>query len=318
MSAAGEEVRLLRFLVRAVAPRPVVAIAPEAGIAAFLVELAAREHVRLTVLADDAAETADEGAADGIAGRQPPGGGLLYLGPGVRLPDAPIDVLIVGTDEAAVPPGEDRVVAWVPLAPAVGSPRLLLGMAGGSPSPAAEAALVAIAEGNRRQAPTDPIDPLAGRVLYLLARFHRARRVLELGTSTGAAAVWLASALPRKGGRVDSVERDSARRTLAGKHLARAGLAERVELVLGDAERVIPRLSGPFDLVFLDEDPAERADHLTALLPVCAPGALVVSRGGIGNALALAPFNALLRTHPAIADVASLAVGDGLTMARVE
>ena len=86
----------------------------------------------------------------------------------------------------------------------------------------------------------------AGRLLNLLVHLTQAQRVLELGTSMGYSAIWLASALKETGGRLVTVEYRQDLYDLAQKNLREAGLAEWVEVIHGDAEQVIQTLEGPF------------------------------------------------------------------------
>jgi predicted O-methyltransferase YrrM len=202
----------------------------------------------------------------------------------------------------------------VPAGDAPEGPRVALAGAGVLPI-AVRQSLDRIAELSRRTRPLEPVGEDVGRLLYLLVRLIRPRRVLEVGTGAGAAALWLAVTLRRPGGHLVTIERDSARWTMAQRHVREAGLADLVDLRLGEAERVLPRLEGRFDLVFLDEAPEDRAGHLEVLLPRLASGALVVSHGGLRQPAALARVNALLATHPAIAAHYSLAAGDGLALA---
>jgi caffeoyl-CoA O-methyltransferase len=102
------------------------------------------------------------------------------------------------------------------------------------------------------------IGPWFGRLLNFLVRFGGVTQALEFGTATGYSAVWIARGL-RPGGQLITVERDVHRARLARENLARAGLAQRVELRTGDARGVAPRLAGPFDLIFVD------AAHFEAL-----------------------------------------------------
>lgn len=177
------------------------------------------------------------------------------------------------------------------------------------------AALAAITLHHTRATPTDPVAPEVGRLLYDLAVAVGSRRALELGTSAGAAALWLGAAMARTRGRLVTIERDSARAKLARRHLRDAGLEPQVTLQLGDAGRLIPRLDGRFDLVLFDQAPTEREGHFLALLPHLAPRALLLSHGARSEPAALARFNALLRSHPKVRANATLAIGAGLDAA---
>jgi predicted O-methyltransferase YrrM len=224
----------------------------------------------------------------------------------------PAGVLGLCADPAAIPAGPEHTVALV--APTPGAPQFALAMMG-APADTVQDVLAEIAQAHTQAAPTDPVAPEVGRVLYLLTRARRSKRALELGTSAGAAALWLAAALTETGGRLVTVERDSAKRTLAARHLRTAGLDSRVDLRLGEAARLMDRLPSPLDLVLLDETPEDREADFGLLLGHLAPGALVISHGGFTNPTPHTRFNALLRSHPRVRLVLALAVGDGLTLA---
>lgn len=92
-------------------------------------------------------------------------------------------------------------------------------------------------------------------------RRFKVKNVLEIGTLVGYSAILIASNLPQGGGVVTiEVKAKSAR--LAEENIKRAGLADRIELHIGDALAVIPRINGKFDMVFLD---AAKNEYLTYL-----------------------------------------------------
>jgi len=120
-----------------------------------------------------------------------------------------------------------------------------------------------------------------GRLLYMLARLQRAQRVLEVGSFTGYATLWLASAL-QDGGTLVALERDPIAAEVARTHLQAAGLSERVELCVADAlESVIAMPSGqqPFDLIFLDADKKRYVQYYEELLrrKLLAPDGLLIA-----------------------------------------
>jgi len=165
--------------------------------------------------------------------------------------------------------------------------------------------------------PNDPLPPAAADALYALVRARRGRRVLELGTGDGAAALMLGDALRHTGGELITVERDSARLTKARKHLQRSGLSAVVHPRLGEFQRIVPDLSGGFDMVLFDADPLERLGQLELVLPLCRRGSLLVSRGAVARAARLALYQAGIRTHPAVGPQIVIAAGDGLGLAIV-
>jgi predicted O-methyltransferase YrrM len=103
------------------------------------------------------------------------------------------------------------------------------------------------------------LEPETGKLLNLLVRTLGARSVLELGTSNGYSTIWLAEAVTHTGGRITSVEVDPERTAQAAQNLAKAQLAEYVDLHIGDAATVLRETTADsVDLVFLD---AERPEY---------------------------------------------------------
>lgn len=101
--------------------------------------------------------------------------------------------------------------------------------------------------------PDIAISAAEGKMLEVLLRAIGARRVLEVGTLGGYSGVWIARALPADG-KLTTIEADSRHAAVARRAFARAGLAERVELIEGRALDVLPALPAGFDAVFLDAD----------------------------------------------------------------
>jgi predicted O-methyltransferase YrrM len=179
-----------------------------------------------------------------------------------------------------------------------------------------------------------PIDvtPLQGKLLHLLARVQGARRILELGTLGGYSTIWLARALP-EGGSLVTVESEPRHAEVARENIARAGLAEIVDLRVGRGLDVLPELEGPFDLVFIDADKAGTADYIEWAVRLGRPGTLVIAdnvvRGGrvadpaTGDASALGARRGLelLGSHPQLDATAIQTVGakghDGFALAIV-
>ncbi|MGH3979670.1 MAG: O-methyltransferase [Pseudonocardiaceae bacterium] len=114
-----------------------------------------------------------------------------------------------------------------------------------------------------------------GKLLHLLVRLHGSHRVLEVGTLGGYSTIWLARGLPADG-EVVSLEIDPHHAEVARANIARAGLADRVEIRLGCALDVLPELEGPFDLVFIDADKPSNPDYLRWALRLSRPGTVIV------------------------------------------
>ena len=124
--------------------------------------------------------------------------------------------------------------------------------------------------------PAIEVTPTQGKLLHLLARVHGARTVLELGTLGGYSTLWLVRALPADGG-VVTIEVDARHAEVAARVFTGAGVDDRVELIVGDALDVLPTLTGPFDLIFIDADKPRNPQYLEWALRLSRPGTLIVA-----------------------------------------
>ena len=130
----------------------------------------------------------------------------------------------------------------------------------------------AIAEQHAAAMPAIEVAPLAGKLLMLLAQLSGARRVLEIGTLGGYSTIWLARGIPSDG-RVVTLEAEPAHAAVARASIDRAGVGEKVEIMVGIAADTLPTLEGgePFDpmvigtrnaLAMLGSDPRFEATAL--------------------------------------------------------
>ena len=93
-----------------------------------------------------------------------------------------------------------------------------------------------------------------GKVLYNLIIKNNYRRALEIGTSTGHSAIWMAWALSKTGGKLITIEIDEERYKMALKNFKQAGVEALIDARLADAHQLVKELKGPFDFVFSDAD----------------------------------------------------------------
>ena len=125
--------------------------------------------------------------------------------------------------------------------------------------------------------PAIEVAPVAGKLLHLLARIAGARRVLEIGTLGGYSTIWLARGVA-EGGLVVTIEAEPRNAEIARTNIDAAGLADRVDIVVGRAADVLPTLAGtePFDLVFIDADKESNKLYLDWAARLGHPGTVVV------------------------------------------
>ena len=120
-----------------------------------------------------------------------------------------------------------------------------------------------------------PIAADDGRKLRLLVEATEAKRVVEIGTSTGYSALWICLGLQNTGGTLKTFEIDAARAEQARRNFEQAGVSRLVDIVFGDAHKNVEQLEGPIDLLFLDADKQGYTAYLQALLPRVRPGGLI-------------------------------------------
>ena len=93
-----------------------------------------------------------------------------------------------------------------------------------------------------------------GQILHDLVLRHKWTRGLEIGTSTGHSAVWIAWAMAKTGGKLVTIEIDPRRQAQAKANFEAAGVLPFVDSRLADAHALVKELPGPFDFVFSDAD----------------------------------------------------------------
>jgi predicted O-methyltransferase YrrM len=127
--------------------------------------------------------------------------------------------------------------------------------------------------------PEIAVSPNLGKFLHLLARMIGAKRILEIGTLGGYSTIWLAHALPPDG-QVVSLEIDPKHAAIAKENVDRAGVADRVEIILGPALDSLTKLHaagrGPFDLFFIDADKPNIPDYFQWSLKLSRPGSVII------------------------------------------
>lgn len=106
-----------------------------------------------------------------------------------------------------------------------------------------------------------------GKLLYDIIIKNKYTKALEIGTSTGHSAIWIAWALSKTGGKLITVEIDESRHKKALENFKKAGLSEYVDARLADAHELVPKLDGPFDFVFSDAETEWYKNYFDAVAP---------------------------------------------------
>lgn len=172
-------------------------------------------------------------------------------------------------------------------------------------------------------------DPGSARVLRVLARMISATRVLEIGTGYGYSALTLASGMDAEGS-IFTIEFKQPRAAVAREHVAQAGLSDRVTVMVGDARRLVHKVVGPFDLIFVDADKQLFEPLHERTIELLRPGGVLVTDNVLWDGDVVPGFNSEPRhDQPSIdavvahgrrlaadarLDTVFLAVGDGLAV----
>lgn len=184
--------------------------------------------------------------------------------------------------------------------------------------------------------PPHNVSPTQGKLLYLLARLHSAKSILEIGTLGGYSTIWLTRALP-VGGRLITLEYSPKHAEVASENIKRANLSGMVDIRVGPALDTLPVLANegfaPFDLIFIDADKPNNPSYLKWALKLSRPGTLIIGdnvvRDGTvadassedANVQGIRRFFELIASEPKVSATAIQTVGskgyDGFALAIV-
>jgi predicted O-methyltransferase YrrM len=171
-----------------------------------------------------------------------------------------------------------------------------------------------------------------GKFLSLLTAATGARRILEIGTLGGFSTIWLARGAGPDG-RVTTLEYEPKHAEVARANIDRAGLGDRVEVLVGAALDTLPSVTGPFDLVFIDADKENNPSYLEWAVKLTRPGSVIVVDNVIREGAILSPGQdavllgtrkvlELMGEHPQLDTAVLQTVGakhwDGLAFALVK
>ena len=167
--------------------------------------------------------------------------------------------------------------------------------ASGALTPAVESILKSIRAADKGQLAVSEED---GRFLRTLVAARGAKSILEIGSASGYSGIWLGLGARETGGTVVAIEYDPQRAKEAAQNIARAGLADVVRVVHGDAFKEIPKLQGTFDFVFLDAWKPDYQKFFEMVFPRMTPGGLFTAHNVVNKKGDMEPFLKTIRSHP--------------------
>lgn len=169
---------------------------------------------------------------------------------------------------------------------------------------------------------------LQGKMLEFFTKMIQPDTILEIGTYTGYSGVCLARGL-KKGGKLITLDINDELETMVRGFFEESGLADQIDYRLGNALEIIPTLSGPFDLVFIDADKFNNANYFDLIIDKVRPGGIILTDNVLwsGKVLvaegqkidkdtkAILDFNDKIQNDPRVENVL-LPIRDGIMMTR--
>jgi len=120
------------------------------------------------------------------------------------------------------------------------------------------------------------IGPVNGKILAEIVRKHKPRKILEVGSLYGYSAILIAKNAPARA-EITTVEKNPEHARITEQNVERAKLEDQIKVIKGDAMEILPKLPGPFDLVFLDAEKTQYLDYLKAVEDKLHQGSVVVA-----------------------------------------
>jgi predicted O-methyltransferase YrrM len=160
------------------------------------------------------------------------------------------------------------------------------------------------------------VEPTTGAFLYALCAGHPDCEVLEIGGSRGYSTIWIAAAVRNLGGRVLSLEQDTAKIEAWRGNVEEAGLSDWAELVPGDALETLPAIDDVFDVVFLDAEKDDYEQLFALARGKLESGAVVVADNVLSHVETLGAYSAARQADPGLLSV-TVPLDRGLELSSV-
>ena len=153
-----------------------------------------------------------------------------------------------------------------------------------------------------------------GRFLRAMVAASGAKRALEIGGASGYSAIWIGLGLRQTGGRLTTIEYDPARARTAADNIRRAGLADIVTVVAGDAFSEIPKLAGEVDFVFLDAWKRDYRRFFDLVMPRLSAHGLFLAHNVVNKEAEMRDFLDQVRHHPRLLTTIVRPGGEGMSV----
>jgi len=168
---------------------------------------------------------------------------------------------------------------------------------------------------------------LQGAFLQMISHMVKPDAILEIGTFTGYSAICLAQGL-QPGGKLVTIDCNPEMEDFAKPYFEEAGLADKIEMLVGDATGIIQSLAGPFDMVFIDADKESYVSYFEMIFPKVKPGGYILADNTLWYGRVIRPgadadretagivrFNQFVQQHSGIEHML-LPLRDGIMIVR--
>ena len=175
--------------------------------------------------------------------------------------------------------------------------------------------------------PTMLSGQVQGKFLEMVSRMIKPDRILEIGTFTGYSAIAMAGGLTEKG-KLITIEVNEELEDFIADYFKKSGYSDKIELLIGDALEIVPKLKDRFDFVFIDADKEQYVDYYEAVLPLLKKGGFILADNVIWSGkvleddaksdketMGIKAFNTHIKNDNRVEQV-MLSIRDGLMLVR--
>ena len=155
------------------------------------------------------------------------------------------------------------------------------------------------------------LNPDSAKFVALLITSKKATNIVEIGTGVGYSTLWLAYAASVVGGKVVTCEIDSAKAEQAKANIEKAGMADYVEILTGDARELLRQRSDAVDFLFIDADYGQYETYFDVVYKQMNVGSTVVADDVVEAENDLADYTTYVQNHPSLESV-TIPLGQGL------
>ncbi|MBI4583934.1 MAG: O-methyltransferase [Planctomycetes bacterium] len=158
------------------------------------------------------------------------------------------------------------------------------------------------------------VRPADGKFLQLMVSAAGAKKVLELGTANGYSGIWIGRGLRETGGSLTTIELNVKKAQEAKANFAKVGMASMVQVLEGDAAKIVPTLKSSYDLIFMDTEKGDYLEQFRLAFPLLKPGGVFMAHNAILMRDSMKDFLKEVEEHPELTTVVVQTSDDGFSV----